>query len=173
MATVFKPLYNLDYIDIFGPQVRIFLGGSIEMGAAENWQDQFIKQFKDRDDLCIFNPRRDDWDASWLQDPAPGTSFHDQVKWESYAQEISDIIIYNFDPNTKSPITLLELGEYGTGQSIHREVIVCCPKQFWRYGNVAMFCKKHGITLVHDKQYLYDTVNNIIDLLKSSDPFED
>lgn len=109
----------------------LFLGGSIEMGKAEKWQDRVVKDLSDLD-ITVLNPRRDDWDATWAQDPTPGTPFREQVEWELHAQEDSDVIVYYFAAGTQSPITLLELGMFmGTSR-----VIVCCPREFWRYGNV-------------------------------------
>ena len=35
---------------------KIFLGGSIEMGSAEKWQDKIVKSFKDHD-IVFLNPR--------------------------------------------------------------------------------------------------------------------
>lgn len=126
--------------------ITIFLGGSIEMGIAEPWQQKLVDNFKNHD-ILFLNPRRTDWDSSWEQNAIEGTPFYEQVKWELDGQDNSDFIVYYFDPNTKSPITLLELGSYGTSNS--HNVIVCCPDGFWRKGNVEMFCKKHNITLVN------------------------
>ena len=61
--------------------MTVFLGGSIEMGKAGRWQDKLISHFKD-DSVTFWNPRRDDWDETWEQDPTPGTEFHGQVTWE-------------------------------------------------------------------------------------------
>lgn len=130
-------------IELEPTELVVFLGGSIEMGAAENWQDRIATAVEDLD-VTLLNPRRDDWDSSWVQDPTPGTQFHDQVAWELDGQTTADIIVYYFDPNTKSPITLLELGLFGD-----HHVIVCCPQTFWRYGNVAIVCQWVGATLVH------------------------
>jgi len=123
----------------------IFLGGSIEMGDAENWQERLTNDLsKYSDQLVLLNPRRDDWDSTWAQDPTPGTKFYEQVSWEMDAQEgWSDLIVYYFAPGTKSPITLLELGSYGSRDPYN--TIVCCPPDFWRYGNVYMFCEEHNI----------------------------
>jgi hypothetical protein len=44
----------------------IFLAGSIEMGAAEPWQDALIATLRDAG-ATILNPRRSAWDASWVQ----------------------------------------------------------------------------------------------------------
>lgn len=124
--------------------IYIFLGGSIEMGAAEKWQDRLVEEFSDVPNIVFLNPRRDDWDSSWDQDPTPGTQFREQVDWEMESQELADICIYYFADNTKSPITLLELGAY-SGQSIVR-----CTPNFWRHGNVAAFCDRYGIPIVDD-----------------------
>ena len=124
--------------------IYVFLGGSIEMGAAELWQDKVIEAFKDVPNVIFLNPRRDDWVSYWAQDPTPGTQFRKQVDWEMEAQEFADIRLYYFADGTMSPITLLELGAYA-GASIVR----CTPK-FWRYGNVAAFCDRYNVTMVED-----------------------
>ena len=45
-----------------------------------------------------------------------------------------------FSPETKSPITLLELGLFA-----EKNIIVCCPSGFWRKGNVDIVCTRYGI----------------------------
>lgn len=118
----------------------IFLAGSIEMGKAENWQDKVVGLLKDEEDVIIFNPRRDDWDSGWIQN-IDNKQFRQQVEWELMAMEHADIILMYFDPKTKSPISLLELGLFAhTGK-----LIVCCPEGFWKKGNVDIVCKKFGI----------------------------
>ncbi len=124
----------------------VFLGGSIEMGAAENWQTR-ITEFLSDYEVTILNPRRDDWDSTWVQS-FHNEKFREQVEWELEMQEIADTIIYYFDPNTKSPITLLELGLFGKPSNVDQQVIVCCPKEFWRKGNVDIVCARYGILLV-------------------------
>lgn len=136
----------------------VFLGGSIEMGVAEKWQDRIVNDLS-KSTCLILNPRRDDWDASWVQDPTKGTKFWQQVSWELQGQEVADIICYYFDPNTKSPITLLELGLFGQ----QTNVLVCCPKEFWRYGNVAMVCNRYQIPLVHSYEEMSKLLKNWVD----------
>ena len=126
----------------------IFLAGSIEMGNAENWQEELTKYFEK--DFNIFNPRRDDWDSSWIQS-IDNPQFYEQVNWELNGLDKSDLIIMYFDPNTKSPISLLELGLYATSKKLH----VICPEGFWRKGNVDIICKKYNIPL-------YETINEFI-----------
>ena len=50
-----------------------------------------------------------------------------------------------FDPSTKSPISLLELGLFArTGKTI-----VVCPDGFWRKGNVDIVCERYGVKVAH------------------------
>jgi nucleoside 2-deoxyribosyltransferase len=112
----------------------IFLAGSIEMGKAEMWQERLAKEVADTD-AVLFNPRRDDWDLSWKQDPTPGTQFHEQVSWELEHIRKADLVVFYFDPNTHSPITLMELG-YVIGSG--KQALVCCPDGYFRKGNVVI-----------------------------------
>jgi hypothetical protein len=137
----------------------LFLGGSIEMWTAEKWQERLVEDLKDYGDaLLILNPRRDDWDSSWKQDPTKGTAFHEQVTWELDAQDNSNIIVYYFDTKSKSPITLLELGLYS-----NQNVYVCCPKEFYRYGNVKVVCNRWGLPIVETYDELLKLVREDLD----------
>ena len=121
------------------PAPKIFLGGSIEMGAAENWQER-LRDLLSAIPGTILNPRRNDWDSSWKQDITNG-QFCEQVEWELKAQETSDLNIYYFSPGTQSPITLLELGLFAKSRS----TIVCCPEGFWRKGNIDIVSRRYAI----------------------------
>lgn len=143
-------------------EIKIFLGGSIEMGKAEPWQNKIVEDLAEFD-VCLLNPRRDDWDSTITQrksDP----KFSQQVNWELNALDLSDIIVFYFDPKTQSPITLLELGLYAdsailTGQ----EVLVCCPDDFWRKGNVEIVCDKYKLSLTNSyDELLSDILQSII-----------
>ena len=120
----------------------IFLAGSIEMGKAENWQQRIERELSKVDGV-ILNPRRDDWDSSWIQS-IDNPQFREQVEWELCALEGSTLIAMYFDPTTKSPISLLELGLYAKS----KKMIVCCPEGFWRKGNVDIVCHQYGIEQV-------------------------
>ena len=142
MKTVKAPKsYHRDYEN---PKVFVFLAGSIEMGSAENWQDRLCKELKGN--YLVLNPRRDDWDNSWEQS-ITNSQFREQVKWELEAMEQADIITMYFDPNTKSPITLLELGLWAGKNP--KKLIVCCPNGYWRKGNVDILCAKYGVRQVN------------------------
>lgn len=125
------------------PQLAsIFLAGSIEMGKAEDWQT-YIGNNLAHLDIVILNPRREHWDSSWEQS-IDNPMFKEQVDWELDALERADIIFFYFAPNTKSPISLLELGLFANSQ----KAIVCCPDGFWRKGNVDIVCQRHDIRQV-------------------------
>ena len=128
-----------------------FLAGSIEMGAAADWQvwvTQELQKIFPKTGV-VMNPRRDSWDSSWKQDTT-NPQFREQVWWELTALEKSDVIGVYFDPDTKSPVTLLELGLYAQSG----KAVVCCPEGFWRKGNVDLVCRRYGVTLVDDLSLL-------------------
>ena len=120
----------------------IFLAGSIEMGKAEKWQDRVTEALKDMN-VTILNPRRDDWDDSWEQ-KIENAQFREHVEWELGAMEKATKILMYFDPPTKSPISLLELGLHAHD----KKLIVCCPEGFWKKGNVDIVCKRYKISTV-------------------------
>lgn len=130
----------------------IFLAGSIEMGIAENWQDKFIQSFSN-EEVTLLSPRRDDWDSTWEQN-INFLPFKEQVEWELNCIEKANCVVVYFDKNTKSPITLLELGLVS---QLNKRVIVCCPEGFWRKGNVDIICQRYAIELVES---LCDLINS-------------
>jgi hypothetical protein len=125
----------------------VFLAGSIEQGKAENWQEK-LSQELDSPDVTIFNPRREDWDASWEQS-INNPQFKGQVDWELDNLAFSDIRLFYFQPNTLSPITLMELGIVAGTDDLDRETYVFCPQGFWRKGNVDIVCQRFSIPQVH------------------------
>src|SRR5687768_10220184 len=105
MALIVKPPAPLPWQD---PQPKVFLAGSIEMGRAEPWQ-QVLEQYLADAHCLILNPRREEWDESWVQS-IDNAQLREQVEWELAAQEQADLIALYFSPGTQAPITLLELG---------------------------------------------------------------
>lgn len=130
-----------DSLRLNSPKRRVFLAGSIEMGRAVDWQAMVTQGLADLE-VLICNPRRAAWDASWPQsiDFAP---FREQVEWELEGLERAHLILFYFAPDTKAPISLLELGLHARGRAI-----VCCPDGYWRKGNVDIVCRRYGIPQV-------------------------
>lgn len=133
MATVIQPPSPLP------SGFSVFLAGSIEMGSAENWQ-QLVEEQLSGADILLFNPRRDSWDSEWAQ-RKDHPQFREQVEWELNALEKATIIAMYFDPATKSPVSLLELGLFAHSGKMS----VCCPEGFWRKGNVDVVCARYGV----------------------------
>ena len=131
----------------------VFLAGSIELGSAENWQT-FVERELSGIHIAILNPRRDNWDSSWLQDKT-NSKFREQVEWELSALETASIIAMYFEPGTKSPVSLLELGLFARSG----KMVVCCPEGFWRKGNVDIVCERYGVDQVES---LNDLLNYIV-----------
>ena len=120
------------------------------MGAAEDWQSAVATRLQVRPGTLL-NPRRPDWDASWRQhvdDP----QFRGQVEWELSAQEAADLMY--FAPDTRAPITLLELGLFAK-----KRLFVCCPDGYWRKGNVDVVCRRYGIRQVGSLSELGDAAD--------------
>ena len=120
----------------------VFLAGSIEMGAAENWQERATHWFSDYG-FNVLNPRRDDWNPGWRQS-ITNPQFKEQVTWELECQENCDVILMHFCEETKSPITLLELGLFCE----RTPLVVSCPLGFWRRGTVEIVCDRYGVRLL-------------------------
>jgi hypothetical protein len=138
----------------FGHQPSLFLGGSIEMGEAEDWQAKVIAALKDVYDT-IYNPRRDDWDPAWEQS-IEHPEFNAQVNWELDMIAEADVVLFYFDPKTKSPITLMELG---LALATKEDVAVCCPPGFWRKGNVDIICERFGVVTMETLDQLIQVLN--------------
>jgi hypothetical protein len=151
MAKIIKPPSPLQ--DGFS----VFLAGSIELGNAENWQ-AFLEEKLSEMDILILNPRRDDWDSAWSQSKT-NPKFREQVEWELAALEKANLIAMYFEPATKSPVSLLELGLFARSG----KMVVCCPEGFWRKGNVDILCETYGVKQVgslHDlSEYILRTVS--------------
>lgn len=135
MARTLRPPAS---IDIRPSEKSLFLAGSIDLGNAPPWQIAVEEALADIDGV-ILNPRRDNWDAGWEQS-LDNRQFVEQVEWELQGQEVADVIAMYFEPETKAPVTLLELGLFARSGKL----IVCCPAGFWRKGNVDVVCKKYG-----------------------------
>lgn len=130
------------------PFPSVFLAGSIEMGKAEDWQTQISKPFDDAG-FTVLNPRRDDWDSSWVT-TEDNLQFAEQVNWEREGLKKAHYVLFYFQPGTRSPISLYELGRHAKktchlNGNEHSALAVVCPEGFWRKGNVDLECRHHQI----------------------------
>lgn len=148
----FKPPHS---ISTRNPNLKsVFLAGSIEMGTTHDWQNQAASILTNKN-ITVFNPRREEWDASWKQ-RSSNPQFNQQVNWELLALDTADHIIMYFAPDTKSPISLLELGLYANSGKL----LVCCLDEFWRKGNVEIVCEKYNIPMFEDLSSIIRHITN-------------
>jgi hypothetical protein len=121
--------------------LKIFLAGTIDMGSSPNWQEEIISVMNEAllggMDKVIYNPRRSSFE---------GIDLEEQIKWELHHLDKSRVIIMNILPGSKSPISLMELGLYANSGKL----LVCCPKEFYRYENVRIVCEKYKIPLFNN-----------------------
>jgi Nucleoside 2-deoxyribosyltransferase like len=136
--------------------ISIFLAGTIDMGNSADWQQMFIENitpFCESKEIVILNPRRKAWNNDWLQS-IDNEPFREQVEWELDGLEQATYIVLFLEKNSKSPISLLELGLFADSQKL----LVCCENGFWRKGNVDIVCQRKGIKM-------FDNLEAIIDFL--------
>ncbi|KAF1974053.1 hypothetical protein BU23DRAFT_505835 [Bimuria novae-zelandiae CBS 107.79] len=131
----------------------VFAAGSIEMGAAIQWQPLLANH------LCtlpitLCNPRRGSWDTS-ISSSQKDKNFRAQVEWELAALEHVDVIAFFFDHATMSPVSLCELGLWARSG----KVVLCCETDlYWKGGNVALVCERYGIPRVERFEELVELV---------------
>ena len=160
----FTKQYNEDssYFDN-DSNFKIFLAGTIDNGDSEDWQRKvFLSLYwmieplekyygsnyvtpDGKYNVVLYSPRRSDWDSSWGTD-----KIEEQIKWEQDKLEKADLIVMCLQDNSKSPISLLELGLYGP----EGKLICFCTPDFYRYSNVKLTCEKWNIPL-------YNTINDV------------
>ncbi len=138
MAQVIYPTDKVKKVE------SIFLAGTIDMGNSIDWQQQVIDALQN-EDVIIYNPRRPDWDSSWKED-INEPNFNHQVNWELSCLEKADLVLMYFAPNSKSPISLLETGLF------KEKLLVCCPKGFYKKGNIDIVCKRYNISQINNLQ---------------------
>ena len=141
---VFTPPFEYDNshytIDGVVP-LNLFLGGTIDDGNSIDWQSTLINELNSCDTnypLMIYNPRREKWDSN-----ANSEEVDKQIEWELYHLERSDVIVMNILGNSKSPISLMEIGLFAR----KGKLIVFCNPSFYRYENVKVVCRKYNIPL--------------------------
>jgi len=147
MIKEIKPPHKVDFEEFSKENVyTIFLAGSI-IGTNEEWQtifkEKLTKKLKSGDNVVLLNPRRDDWDDSWGEG---NPELIKQINWELDGLSKVNLIAMYFDPITKAPITLLELGKFANS----KRIVVSCPKGFYRKTNVDVVCERDNVPMVKD-----------------------
>lgn len=140
--------------------VRVFLGGSIDMGKAPDWQRDVISALAD-ENAVVLNPRRPDWNPAW-RPVADDANFRTQVEWELTALESADVIVLFLAAGSQSPISLLEFGLHAR----EGRLVVYCQDGYWLKGNVDITARRYGIRTVGSVAELIDEVRSRIRRLR-------
>lgn len=146
-------------------EICIFLAGSIEMGKAEDWQEDatcFIEREVSKNyieminNITVLNPRRENWDNS-MEQSVENPAFYQQVNWELRGLDKSSHVLFYFAGNTLSPITLMELGKF------YKKAFVVVDSNYKRKGNVDVFCDYFDVpqydTLEQAVEAIFKTLN--------------
>ncbi|KAK4185832.1 hypothetical protein QBC35DRAFT_502772 [Podospora australis] len=134
-------------------KISIFLAGTTTPGDGPDWRETLTKAI-DHHPVTVFNPFNKKWDASWKED-IEFPPFRQQVDWELDKQELADIIVIYFGPQTETPISLLEFGLFARSN----KVIVCCDKLYRKRGNVEIVAKRLGVEFWDTEEELAAAVN--------------
>ena len=121
--------------------VKIFLGGTIDNGDSQDWQSALIEAINGVElsrPTHIYNPRRADWPSSDNH-----KEIDRQIDWELYHLERANLIVMNILADSKSPISLMEIGLFAR----QGKLMVFCPSRFYRYDNVRKVCERFSIPL--------------------------
>jgi len=149
MEALMPLLYSPHRQNLDGQRV-VFLGKAID------WQASLAQAFLAKHpEIILANPRRLDWNSSWEQS-IHHPEFNEQVTWELDHIERADLVIFFFQPDTYSPITLLELGKRLEHPNAATNTLVCCPAGFWRKGNVEIVCHRAGVPLLDNLDELVE-----------------
>jgi len=144
--------------------VKIFLAGTIDNGDSQDWQSELIDiitntELKRR--ISIYNPRREDWPSSDSH-----SEIDRQIDWELSHLEKADMIVMNILADSKSPVSLMELGLFARGGRL----VVFCPKTFYRYDNIRKVCQRYGVQLfnTNDISFIAEKVCNYVGIDKEA-----
>jgi len=111
----------------------VFLAGSIDLKLSGNWREELALQFGD--EVCFFDPTR------YNHDELNDEEMKNHIQWEHETMEMVDVILINFLPKAKSPISLAELGLYARSSKL----IVVCPDEFYEKHYVKSLCDRFEI----------------------------
>lgn len=151
--TVFYAPEPLDFDEVLS-KPTIFLAGSIDQNTASMWQDAAIQKI-DTEKFNVLNPRRREWNPA---DNDNVLEMKKQIDWELDGIDNAHAVLMRFEPNSQSPISLLELGLI-LGKNI--PVVISCPKDFWRRNNVIITAARYGKYTFHTLYHAIDEVQSL------------
>lgn len=147
------------------PPFKIFLAGSIDNGAAEDWQARISQLIIDHYDqsnrnIQIINPRKESWDPT-IDPSSKDEGLITQINWELNQLQSADLIAMYFTPDSKAPISLLEFGMYCKDS----KMIVYCPTDFYRSTNVHVTAEHNNCCITDDEDEWINILLTAIDVM--------
>jgi hypothetical protein len=125
----------------------VFLAGAIDMGDAENWQQEVIKAFKSDTSITLVNPRRNEFTED-MED--------EQILWELEALDQANIILMWFPKSAEAPVSFLELGLYLRSGKL----FVGVEQGFYRQRNIELTSQRYRNSVYYSLNELIDAVRN-------------
>lgn len=132
---------------------KIFLGGSIDLGNAPDWQSfvsKYIEESWKETDITIYNPRR-------LDEFTPNLET-EQAAWTISMLNLADYILLHLAGDGASPISTLELGMFIKDPRLYLSI----SDEYSRKEIVEYHYNCFGIGQI------YATPNQCIDAMKSN-----
>jgi hypothetical protein len=142
----------------YGRGRSVFLAGNVETGKSRTWKDVLVSQLEEKSNeeglrLTVFGPQRKEWERSW-EHVSEGSRYREQMRWEFEHMEEADVVVVYVGPATSSFNGPLELGLFAKSGRL----VVYCPLEFWKKGNVSIFCERYGVTVVETEDELAGVV---------------
>ncbi|WP_055447706.1 nucleoside 2-deoxyribosyltransferase domain-containing protein [Lacinutrix mariniflava] len=124
-----------------------FLAGSMDFNESNSWRQKIMQEMKH---LVHF------LDATRIEhNDFSDSQMKEHIEWELDALIISDKIILNFKEDSKSPISILELGMYVKSSKL----VVVCPNKFYQRRYINVLCNKYNTPF-------FDSFDEAIEYLK-------
>ena len=127
-----------------------FLAGSMDFNSGDSWREKVVNELKES--VCIFDPTRIE------HNDFSDAQMKEHIEWELDALALSDRILLNLLPSSKSPISLVELGLYVESAKL----IVVCPESFYQRRYIETICNKYDTVL-------FDNLDEGIEYIKTPD----
>ncbi|SEC82566.1 Nucleoside 2-deoxyribosyltransferase like [Tenacibaculum sp. MAR_2009_124] len=113
----------------------VFLAGSLSIDKIDNWRNTLVNSYSTNFDFI--DPTNDNYVL------LNTSQMEKHINWELEGLELSDIIFMNLLPESKSPISMVELGLYAKSNKL----IICCPEIFYQYRYIKTIAKKYNAAL--------------------------
>jgi len=126
---------------------KVYLAGAIDMGDAENWQQDVISRFAGIEEMVLLNPRRSKFTDAMEQA---------QIEWELEAMDDADLIFMWFPKESEAPISLLEMGLYLRSGKLLLGVEV----GYYRQRNIELTARRYNVTVFYSLDDLVQQVKN-------------